>query len=134
MKVKDIHLPQPRYIAALNRQLARIELGIPIQADDCTVPGMKSTSCSWGLCSDEVAAWPDAEDHLWPDQFKSQGRVAPLYRGVSQKCPLDRRATDEKDPNGCFYTCRVFSAKKGDPAVTRDLVVNLYQAKIKELT
>lgn len=130
---KNLYLPQPRYIAALKRQLARIEGGVTLKAVDDVTPGNKSTECTWGLCTDEKEAWPDAQDHLWPDQFTKRGRVAPLYRRKHQKCPLDRRELASEDPNGCFYSCRVFSPNKGDLAVRRIDVVTLYQRRIAEV-
>lgn len=130
---KNLYLLQPRYVAALKRQLARVEAGVALSASDCDTPGIKSTDCSWGLCSHEIDAWPDAQDHLWPEQFVKADRVAPLYRRKHQKCPLDRRELASEDPNGCFYSCRVFSPNKGDLAVRRIDVVTLYQRRIAEV-
>lgn len=130
---KNLYLPQDRYRAALKRQQYRIAYGVKLDASDCTATGMKSTECSWGLCSDEREAWPDAQDHLWPDQFRSRGRVAPLYREKNQKCPLDRRALDDPNPNGCFYTCMVFNPLKGEKRPTKEQVVELYAKRREEV-
>ena len=103
-----------------------------LEATNCDARGMKSTECTWGLCSDQKQAWPDAQDHLWPDQFLKSGRVAPLYREKTQKCPLDRRELSDPDPNGCFYTCMVF--RRGNlPLPTREQVVELYAKRIEEV-
>lgn len=129
---KNLYLPQDRYIAALHRQLSRIQTGLKLAAEDSTAPGNKYTECSWGLCSDETQAWPDAQDHLWPDQFLSRGRVAPLYRQKEQKCPIDTRSLYDLNPNGCFYTCRIFSRGK-NPLPSAEQVVVLYRARIAEV-
>lgn len=128
----NIDMPQDRYVAALVRQRKRIVGGLKLQGEDSTTPGDKYTECTWGLCSRERAAWPDAQDHLWPDEFMKRGRVAPKYLQQHQKCPLDRRPTNDTDMNGCFYTCRFFSAKKKDQRLTREFVITLYDARIAE--
>lgn len=127
----SIYLPQERYVAALERQRARIAGGLKLDGCDDTTPGSKSTECTWGLCSDEKAAWPDAQDHLWPDQFEKHGRVAPLYRENHQLCPLDRRAAGNTDMNGCFYTCMFFKPKKGE-SLAKEHVLKLYDKRIAE--
>lgn len=126
MPSRNLHLSQPRYVEALKRQLDRIEGGLTLSGDDCTVPGMKSTECSWGLCSNEQAAWPDPQDHLWPDQFPR--RIAPLYRQPQQKCPLDRAELDDGPSSGCFFRCRFFSPE--EPVPNRQQVISLYRNRI----
>lgn len=118
-------LSQERYLAALYRQRDRIIAGVPFEAVDSNVIGDKFTHASWGLCSRDAGAWPDAEDHLWPDQFEQQGRVAPKYRNEHQPCPMQRK----QGPNGCFYSCRIF--KGGE--VTRNTpakAIQLYEDAI----
>lgn len=130
----SIYLPQERYVEALMRQRLRILHGlVELAGEDDETPGCKSTSCTWGLCSDETAAWPDAQDHLWPDQFEKHGRVAPLYREHNQLCPLDRRPAGHTDPNGCFYTCMFFKPRKGE-SLARGEVVKLYDKRLHEAT
>lgn len=130
---KDLYLSDERYRAALVRLRGLVER-IPLHAVDSTTPGDKYTECAWGLCSDDKLAWPDAADHLWPDQFDEQGRVAPLYRRAQQKCPLDRRELADPDPNGCFHTCRVFQRRRGNPEITREQALALYDARIAEVS
>jgi hypothetical protein len=140
------NLPHERYIAALERIKGQIESGLKLALDDSDEIGSKHTHASWGLCSGSAEQWPDAEDHLWPDQFKDEGRVAPLYRENYQFCPMDTRPFHTKPPSemdlaqGCFYTCRLFNpgnrpAGKGQPrdvfpSPTREEAVKLYQITI----
>lgn len=114
-----------RYLAALYRQRDRIIAGAAFEAVDSDVIGDKYTHASWGLCSDDAEAWPDAEDHLWPEQFVANGRVAPKYRSQHQVCPMQRKS----GPSGCFYSCRIF---KGDEitASKRTKAVELYEQAI----
>jgi hypothetical protein len=126
--MKDIHLTDERYAAALQRIRGLIAGGVKLDAVDSTTVGDKYTECTWGLCSSQKAAWPDPEDHLWPDQFKERGRVAPKYRTKTHKCPMDKRVVGEDDMgNGCFYTCKVF--QKG-PTPSRDQALELYDREI----
>ena len=124
-----LKLTQERYIEALQRQRRRIlNNEVSLSGHDETAPGCKSTECSWGLCSKDKAAWPDAQDHLWPDQFEQSGRVAPLYRKRDQPCPLDKR--ESNGPSGCFWTCMFF---QGDSSkLTQEKVIQLYDRRITE--
>lgn len=131
---KPLNMTKDRYVAAMKRQRLRIAQGLILRAVDDTTPGDKSTTCTWGLCSDEKAAWPDAQDHLWPDQFTKDGRVAPLYRKTNQKCPLDRRDNAVDDWNGCFYTCRVFSPAKDEKRLNDPVqAVIWYDRRLREV-
>lgn len=128
-----MYLPQDRYVAALERQLKRITDGLELKYFDDTTPGQKATACTWGLCSDEKEAWPDAKDHLWPHEFLNRGRVAPKYLKSGQKCPLDTRELGDPNPNGCFYTCHIFQAKMLGGRPTREQTITLYTSRLKEL-
>lgn len=153
-EVVKFRLPHERYIAALKRQRGRIASGVPLELDDCNITGCKSTSATWGLCSNEKEAWPHAEDHLWPDQFQNHGRVAPLYLGRDQWCPFDLRQSvqryiDGKEGSGndatlrlvvaeagCFYRCRLFQARhiqkhKGEPMPDQKRALQLYDDLIE---
>lgn len=134
-----INLSDDRYLAALKRIRAHIAAGSSFTSDDDDTIGNKHTECSWGLCSDRKEDWPDSEDHLWPDQFVKQGRVAPLYRKKHQLCPFDRRMTASPGTvssidmmQGCFYTCRIFRPKK-DPRMTREQALALYDQAIERI-
>lgn len=131
--MSGIYLPKERYIAALERIKKLIVKGEKLVAVDDTTPGDKSTTCSWGLCSEAKQAWPDAEDHLWPDQFLKYGRVAPKYLRNGHPCPIDARtpAEHKKDLNGCFHTCRVFRAKGKRPDA--ETVIEWYDMALNKL-
>lgn len=126
---RNIYLSDDRYLAVLKRLRARIANGLPFKAHDDDTPGDKSTACSWGLCSDDRAAWPNAEDHLWPDEFTNGGRVAPLYRQRHHRCPIDTRNNADllKSGNGCFHTCAHFSKHY---TLTREQVLARYDEQI----
>lgn len=131
--MSGIYLPKERYVAALKRIRGLIQRGEKLVAHDDTTPGDKSTSCSWGLCSEEKHAWPDVEDHLFPDDFTKYGRVAPKYIRNGHPCPIDSRTAKEHktDLNGCFHTCRVFQAKGKRPS--QEQVIEWYDLRISQL-
>lgn len=120
----DLYMSNERYLAALYRQRDRIIAGEPFVAWDDDTPGNKDTHASWGLCNNDAAAWPDAEDHLWPDQFENNGRVAPKYRGQHQPCPIQTKG----GATGCFYRCRIFKSQMGPKS--RQTAIDLYEAQI----
>lgn len=126
-------LPDDRYLVALERQRARVATGLPLRAVDSNTPGDKYTECTWGLCSGEREAWPDAQDHMWPDQFISRGRVAPEYRAEHQTCPLDKRERPVTSMQGCFYSCRIFQARPKSARPTREETVALYDVEISRV-
>jgi hypothetical protein len=136
---RSIKMTDERYLAALIRIKTLICKGVKLDADNSDYMGDKHNECTWGLCNDTKSAWPDAEDHLWPDQFIEHGRVAPLYTQAHQWCPLDKRMTDDapESMNGCFYTCRVFQRsrktlkKHGPMSKHLDYVVELYDKAIE---
>ena len=125
---KNIYFSDERYLAALKRIRDLIVGGLQFIKDDDNTPGNKHTECSWGLCSENKQAWPDSEDHLWPDQFLNQGRVAPKYLKIYQRCPLNMRVTSEMTMNGCFYTCSVFKNK--GVKFDRNEVISRYNEQI----
>ena len=132
--MSDLYLNSSRYLAALNRQKTRIEGGLELVAWDDDTPGNKDIHCSWGLCSRDRAAWPDAQDHLFPDDFAQHGRVAPLYRNAPHRCPMDRRTGPDVGGSGCFYDCRIFRANNKRPAPTREEAIKLYDEAIAAVT
>jgi hypothetical protein len=124
--MSNLYMPNDRYIAALYRQRDRIFSGIDFVADDSDEIGNKYTHASWGLCSNDKEAWPDAQDHIWPDQFEQRGRVAPKYRKQHQQCPIKASGGNG---SGCFYKCQIFKSR----AVTRNTrqkAIDLYDAQI----
>ncbi len=133
-RTKPLRLTNERYLAALERQQRRIAEGLPLVLCDDNSPGSRSTTATWGLCSDEREAWPDAEDHMWPEDFLGAAqRVAPLYRERSgQACAFDDLKRDA-DPTmrGCFWRCMLFRPKPWrSPLPTREEAVQLYQIRI----
>ncbi len=125
MGKKELYMSDERYLAALYRQRDRIISGLSFDADDSDQIGDKYTHASWGLCSEDKGAWPDAEDHLWPDQFTENGRVAPKYRNEHQPCPMQTKGGG----TGCFYSCRIF--KHGTiTAKKRIEAIELYEKRI----
>ena len=131
--VVNLYMSKNRYIAALKRIQDRIKSGTPLRHVEDITTGYKDQQCTWGLCVGDKESWPDAEDHLWPDRFLKSGLVAPLYLTATQKCPMDRRKLEDTDQNGCFYTCRVFTPKKGDSRINKDTALELYDTRIAEV-
>jgi hypothetical protein len=128
MKNPALYMSNDRYIVALKHMRHLIANGEPLVAEDSDVTGDKWTHCSWGMCSMDAKSWPDPQDHLWPDQFIKDGRVAPKYAGPNQKCPMDKR--DEPDERmGCFYRCRIFRQLKSH-GIDKDSAVQLYDGQI----
>lgn len=127
-------LPAPRIKVALKRLRHLIHSTMPLQAVDDESPGSKSTACTWGLCTESKKVWADAQDHTFPVDFEERGRVSPLDVPKGS-CPMER---DEPLPpgvmaSGCFYRCRAFNPKKGDPPLTKELALALYDAKMEKL-
>lgn len=122
--MSDLYMQDERYLAALVRIKALIENGLKLSGYDDTTPGCKSTECTWGLCQNDKAHWPDPNDYLWPD---TPDRIVPKYLTTKQKCPMDKRENNKVTLNGCFYTCRFFN-KSVNPS--RETVINLYERQI----
>lgn len=117
-----IHMTDQEYLDALERLKVLLDSGLPLHYEDSNVTGDKYNRCTWGLCSEVREMWPKPEMHLWPDQFVSRGRIAPLYRQQHHLCPLDTRS--EGTGNGCFWTCRVFQHRKHSRE--RKMVINVH--------
>lgn len=118
-------LPRDRYILALKRVKQLIEEGVPYHYFD-------EPECSWGLCSEDKRAWPDAQDHIFPVDFETRGRMSMLDH---DRCPLDTRvaASDKKDGNlnGCYHSCacraKGFVPDKGLIVLRYDLRIRQYE-------
>jgi hypothetical protein len=124
-------LPATRLLLALKRIRDGIANGRKLVYYDDTTPGNKSMSCSWGLCHESKATWPDAQDHTFPVDFEISGRLSPLDTAKEHLCPMDRR--EKHDGNGCFYTCRIFQARKKRPRPTQHEALALYGKAIEQL-
>jgi len=133
----SLYLPKERYLAALERIRGLILKGVELRHVDDTTPGDKSTTCTWGLCSEAKEAWPDAQDHLFPKDFEEHGRIAPKYLRSGWLCPVDSRdpKAAKKDLNGCFHTCRIFQAKDyGNGKLPRiGTVIDWYDIRINQM-
>ncbi len=135
-RYKKMELSNERYVVFLERMVERLKAGLNFSYYNCDEIGAKEFYCSWGKCSRDAEAWPDAEDHLWPDEFIKRGRVAPKYNTLRNFCPFDRRVSDHfsgkpeiaRSPDGCFYRCMIFCAKGSLP--TRKEAILLYEAQI----
>lgn len=121
----EFYISNDRYLAALHRQRDRIVAGLEFEAEDSEVIGDKFTHASWGLCSKDAEAWPDAEDHIWPEQFSGHGRVAPKHRNDHQPCPMQTKGGG----TGCFYSCRIFRGRRITKN-TREEAIALYDDRI----
>ena len=128
MSIKELCLTDQQHLGALKRLRALISEGVELTAVDSDTPGDKYTHCSWGLCSDAVLVWPNADDHLFPDHFIKYGRVSHKYPTDDQQCPMDLR--NETDGDGCFYHCRVFQSAVRTPTSTEALA--LYNEMIEK--
>lgn len=134
IQINDLdRLTLERWLLALRRRLAYIRSGVRLQAEDSTAIGDKYTECSWGMCGEEPALWPDAQDHTFPLDFERHRRVTPLGRPKGQRCPLDRLSNGERDGNGCFYSCSVFQASRTKPRPSREQAIASYEARIAEV-
>ncbi len=126
-------LPEHRYLAVLKRIRDSIASGRQLSAFDDTSPGNKSMGCSWGLCDETKATWPDAEDHTFPVDFQKHGRCSPLETADNNPCPMDMR--ESSDGNGCFYSCRVFKNRRKKHLIpTREQALELYDKAIEKLS
>jgi len=137
MTGSKLYMSHEQYTAALQRQRQRIADGLKLDFWDDTTVGAKETHHAWGLCSTDKEAWPRAEDHLWPDQFLEDGRVAPKYRVNGQVCPFDTQKTpkghiyETGNPTGCFYRCMFFQARRLGTPPNRKRALELYDDSLE---
>lgn len=141
--MKDLYLTDAQHLTALKRMRDRISDGSNFTAFDDTTPGNKSTDCSWGMCTNDPNFW--AKDELmFPDRgpirvgCRADGspvlHESSKYHKDGQQCPFDRRnGTEDQLASGCFYHCRVFSRKRGEP-LTQEAALHLYDVTIERLT
>jgi hypothetical protein len=122
----DVYLSDESYRAALIRQRERISDGLPFSAVDSTAIGSKFTEAGWSLCSNELEAWPDSNDHLFPASMPQ--RRSPKYRTIKQIGPMDGRL--EPTGFGCFHGCKIFKTKQIGPG-DREKAVGLYDSALE---
>lgn len=129
------------YLGILRSQRERIANGLAFDAWDCDDTGNKGMSCSWGMCSNDPAVFPEAKHHVWPLEFLEKGRQNNI--ALPNKCPLDprpdhgrrwREGDGHDQLQGCFWKCRVFQGRSGvhvkSPPLSRADVLALYDEKI----
>lgn len=106
-----------RYQDTLRRARGLIAEGLTLDLDDCNIPGMKSTEASWGLCSDSREMYPDVNDHTFPEDVNTHGRLGAREPPKGATCAFDRGRfkPDSLNPGagGCFYRCMLFRPVKG---------------------
>lgn len=122
-------LTEAQYLSALVKIRDRIASDVAIGLDDSNAVGEKHTHCAWGICTDSAKVWSDSATHIWPMDFIEQGRVAPLDRPCSSKCPLDERWRYKASRVGCFYSCLAFRPPKGF-TLTTEHALRLYDTEI----
>jgi len=127
VKMSMRRLTDEQYLQWLALASARIEGGLPLQFWDDTTPGDKDTYCSWGMCNDDLNAWPwqDTWDH--PKYTKPTGdpgkkQVQHVSRGPAHWCPFDRGAEENKGEadSGCFYRCAIFQSRGAQNLPSRE--------------
>ena len=122
-------LPKDRFVLALRRVRDAIASGRPLGACDSRSDG---NSCTWGLCHDSAETWPDAQGHTFPVDFEKHGRISHLRLSDKCRCPLDKREPDGTGASGCFYSCEVFGKKRGEPQITPERAIELYDLRLAQ--
>ena len=123
-------LPNDRFLLALTRLRKYVET-VKFIPDDSDIVGFKHTHCSWGLCCDIKAVYPDKQDYIWPEEKEIDGLLNVLPPGKKQLCPHDLRK--KKDLNGCFFTCAYRKQLENNSTdVDRNEALNRIDNRIKE--
>ncbi len=133
---EELELPTNRYLIALVRLRNRISDGLELGLSDSDAIGDSGECVSWGLCSRSKVTWPDAEDHLWPDEFLEGGRVSPKYGKIGDVCPFDDTSREDgltPPPWGCYYRCRILRPKKGESRPDRKVALEMYDDVIRRV-
>jgi hypothetical protein len=112
---RQIYQSDASYRRVLRELRRRVLAGVKLTYFDDDAPGNKRMGCSWGTCDDNLSSIMDG-----------------IYPTDRQPCPHDSRfftqdgtefATVTRVSSGCFYTCRIFKAKKGDRETARARVL-----------
>lgn len=131
------YLPPNRYLIALVRLREQIK-NKPLIFDDCELTGNKNTYCSWGLCCEDIAVYPERKDWIWPNKQLTSDKVDPLpfhnlpslymedVKGIGQACPFEWNNTETDRLSGCFYRCRIFQ----EESINRKKALNLVNSLI----
>lgn len=135
------NMGEGRYQDALRRFRQRIVDGTDLETDDSDEIGNKHTHSSWGLCDDSEEMYPDANDHIFPADFLTRGRLTPRpVAEADRRCPMDRNNPSKLERQigivgrfGCFYRCRIFRPRpRGSAPPTREEAIKLYDDLIAE--
>lgn len=123
------YLPPERYLVALIRLREQIKHKL-LMFDDCQLTGNKNTYCTWGLCCQDIAVFPERKDWIWPNKQLTSDKVEPLHfsdelNETDQTCPLERDRSDKDRYAGCFYRCRVFQGEDMDRKKALNLINKL---------
>ncbi len=116
--IRTRRLNDKQYVKWLELQASRIDGGLPLIFWDDTTEGAKATYCSWGMCNDDLGAWP------WIDTWKHPKYTKPIGEASKKTishigpddehwCPFDQ--PDLRDEHsyasfGCFRRCAIFQA------------------------
>lgn len=107
----DLYLTDEEYLRILQNLKDEIQnSGVQLVYENSDDFGNSYNYCSWGLCSISKNIAPEPTMHLWPDRFVKESKVAIKYRQPHQKCPLDKRQSENS--LGCFYSCCVFGKRR----------------------
>lgn len=123
--MRNMYLTDKQYLQLLKRALKIVQNMSKVQAEDCTIRGCKDNTCNAGLCNDNQLCTPKIA--MFPKDFPQRKDIK--YLEDYQKCPLDWRTESQLDGNGCFYTCKIFQAKK--KKIPNGEIVRLYKKQIK---
>jgi len=107
----------------------RIENNLSLVFWDDNTVGNKDMYCSWGMCSNDVASYPDVDywKHLGLTKIYDKTRIDIIDKKKHHVCPFDSRlGTSENMDNGCFYTCKIFNNK----IKTKDEAIELFDKAI----
>jgi len=137
-------LTADQYQTWLKLAYARIEGGLPLVFFDCREVGNHELYCNWGMCNDDLAAWP------WKDTWYNPEHTVPKDTWHNSECtvltgPPDRlqvrhvsRDRDHLCPfdspdkgyagYGCFYRCRIFSRSAAAARPTHQDALKLIRA------
>lgn len=105
-------LTDGQYQAWLKLAYARIDGGLPLVFFDFTGEGDKELYCSWGMCNNDLSAWPWKDTWYNPEHTSPRGslgkqKVHYVSRSSGHRCPFDNQNVGYAG-YGCFYRCKIF--------------------------
>lgn len=105
-------LTDDQYQVWLRLAYARIGGGLPLVFFDCTEEGNKELYCSWGMCNDDLSAWPWKDTwynpkHTVPRGSPGKQEVHHVSCGPKHRCPFDDQDVGYAG-YGCFHRCKIF--------------------------